>query len=41
MPYDEFAYMQEEFNIFSIYRFMLSVSQIEELDISSLFGTRV
>ena len=35
------AYMQEELNISSTYRFMLSVSYIEELDNSSLCGTRV
>ena len=33
--------MQGKLNISSIYRFMLSVSHIEELDISSLCGTRV
>jgi len=33
--------MQGELNISSIYRFMLSVSYIEELDISSLCDTRV
>ena len=35
------AYMQGELNISSIYRFMLNVSCIEELDISSLCDTRV
>ena len=35
------AYMQGELNISSIYRFMLCVSCIEELDISSLCDTRV
>ena len=35
------AYMQGELNISSTYRFMLSVSFIEELDNSSLCGTRV
>ena len=35
------AYMQGELNIFSTYRFMLSVSYIEELDNSSLCDTRV
>ena len=35
------AYMQGELNISSTYRFMLSVSYIEELDNSSLCGTRV
>ena len=34
-------YMQGELNISSTYRFMLSVSCIEELDISSLCDTRV
>ena len=34
-------YMQGELNISSTYRFMLSVSYIEELNISSLCGTRV
>ena len=35
------VYMQGELNISSIYRFMLSVSCIEELDISSLCDTCV
>ena len=35
------AYMQGEPNISSTYRFMLSVSYIEELDNSSLSDTRV
>ena len=35
------AYMQGELNISSTYRFMLSVSSIEELDISSLWDTHV
>ena len=35
------AYMQGELNISSTYRFMLSVLCIEELDNSSLCGTRV
>ena len=35
------AYMQGELNISSTYRFMLSVLYIEELDNSSLCGTRV
>ena len=34
-------YIQGELNIFSIYRFMLSVSHIEEFDLSSLYDTRV
>ena len=34
-------YMQGELNISSTYRFMLSVSSNEELNISSLCGTRV
>ena len=34
-------YMQGELNISSTYRFMLSVLYIEELDNSSLCGTRV
>ena len=34
-------YMQGELNISSTYRFMLSVSCIEELDVSSLCDTRV
>ena len=38
---DIFAYMQGELNIVSIYRFMLSVSHFEELDISSLCDTCV
>ena len=35
------AYMQGELNISSTYKFMLSVLYIEELDNSSLCGTRV
>ena len=35
------VYMQGELNISSTYRFMLSVSYIEELDNSSLCDTRV
>ena len=35
------AYMRGELNISSTYRFMLSVSYIEELNISSLCDTRV
>ena len=35
------VYMQRELNISSIYRFILSVSYIEEVDISSLCDTRV
>ena len=35
------VYMQRELNISPIYRFMLSVSYIEEVDISSLCDTRV
>ena len=35
------VYMQGELNISSTYRFMMSVSCIEELNISSLCGTRV
>jgi len=35
------AYMQGELNISSTYRFMMSVSSIDELDNSSLCDTRV